>query len=176
MDPISIALALSEFAPSILRYFGVGEKPIAVAQKVIDIAQDVTGKSDSQEAIQLLKTDPKLAIEFRSAVIAADTELERMTLADRQDARAHDVEVRKLNNGQNRRQDVMIVGVVVGLISCLAVLVIFRERMPGEVVGILSMIAGIFGACMKDAYSFEFGSSRGSKEKDAIIGDIAKMP
>jgi hypothetical protein len=34
------------------------------------------------------------------------------------------------------------------------------------------MIAGIFGACLKDAYTFEFGSSRGSKEKDDSIATL----
>lgn len=45
---------------------------------------------------------------------------------------------------------------------------------PGEVVGIVSTIAGIFGACLRDAFQFEFGSSRGSREKDAILGERAK--
>jgi hypothetical protein len=30
-------------------------------------------------------------------------------------------------------------------------------------------VAGIFGARLKDAYGFEFGSSRGSKDKDDKI-------
>jgi hypothetical protein len=41
--------------------------------------------------------------------------------------------------------------------------------LPGEAVGIISTVAGIFGACLKDAYAFEFGSSRGSKEKDSTV-------
>lgn len=176
MDPITAAVALAQFAPSILRFFGVGEKPVGAAEKIMEIAQTVTGGKNPDEVIAELRESATLRLQFQQAVLAADAELEKAVLADRQDARAHDVEVRKLNGGENRRQDVMIIGAVFGLVCCLAVLVVFRKEMPGEVVGILSMIAGIFGACLKDAYAFEFGSSRGSKEKDAIIGDIARMP
>jgi hypothetical protein len=39
-------------------------------------------------------------------------------------------------------------------------------------VGIISTIAGIFGACLKDAYTFEFGSSLGSKQKDDTVAAL----
>jgi len=40
--------------------------------------------------------------------------------------------------------------------------------------GIISTVAGIFGACLKDAYAFEFGSSRGSKEKDMTVASLVE--
>jgi hypothetical protein len=67
---------------------------------------------------------------------------------------------------KNRRLNIMVIGAALGLIFCLLMLTSYKEDLPGEVVGIISTISGIFGACLKDAYSFEFGSSRGSKEKD----------
>ena len=84
------------------------------------------------------------------------------------------MEIRKVTGGTNRRADIMVIGAVVGLIACLLVLILFRKDIPGEVVGIISTIAGIFGACLKDAFSFEFGSSRGSKEKDSILAEVAR--
>ena len=77
--------------------------------------------------------------------------------------------MRELSGGKNTRADVMVGGAVLGLVSCLLVLVFFRQEVPGEVVGIVSTIAGIFGACLRDAFQFEFGSSRGSKEKDELL-------
>jgi hypothetical protein len=68
--------------------------------------------------------------------------------------------------GRNKRLNIMVVGAALGLICCLLMLTFYKGDLPGEVVGIISTIAGIFGACLKDAYSFEFGSSRGSKDKD----------
>ena len=70
---------------------------------------------------------------------------------------------------KNRRLNIMILGAVFGLVFCLLMLTFYKGDLPGEVVGIISTVSGIFGSCLKDAYSFEFGSSRGSKEKDDKI-------
>lgn len=71
--------------------------------------------------------------------------------------------------GRNKRLSVMVICAVVGLIICLLILTLFRGNLSGEAIGIISTISGLFGACLKDAYSFEFGSSRGSREKDERI-------
>jgi hypothetical protein len=70
---------------------------------------------------------------------------------------------------RNKRLNIMVIGAALGLIFCLLILTSYKRDLPGEVVGIISTISGIFGACLKDAYSFEFGSSRGSKDKDDRI-------
>jgi len=70
---------------------------------------------------------------------------------------------------RNVRADVMVALDVIGLVACLLVLCLFRTSLPGEAVGIISTIAGIFGACLRDAHQFEFGSSRGSKDKDEAL-------
>ncbi len=169
MDPITIALGLAQFAPSILRYFGVGERPVAVAEKAIEIAKTVTGTQSPEQALEAMRKNAELAHQFNLAVLAADTELEKVYLADRADARDRDVEVRKLNAGKNKRADVMVLCDWAGLIACLVVLTVFRKDIPGEVVGLLSTIASIFGLCLRDAHQFEFGSSRGSKDKDDLF-------
>ena len=61
---------------------------------------------------------------------------------------------------RNRRMNFMVIGAAFGLMFCLLMLTSYKKDLPGEIVGIVSTIAGIFGACLKDAYSFEFGSSR----------------
>lgn len=168
MDPVTIALGLAQFAPSLLRYFGAGEKPAAIAEKVIGLAQTVTGAPNGEAALAALQVDPKLAQEFNLAVLNADTELEQAYLADRKDARARDVVLRQAGFA-NKRADWMVVGDVIGLVACLVVLALFRKEMPGEVVSLLSTVASIFGLCLRDAHQFEFGSSRGSKDKDALL-------
>lgn len=70
---------------------------------------------------------------------------------------------------RNKRLNIMVIGAAVGLVFCLLILTSYKRDLPGEVVGIISTVSGIFGACLKDAYSFEFGSSRGSKDKDDKI-------
>lgn len=167
MDPITIALGLAQFAPSLMRFFGVGEKSAAVAEQVVGIAKTITGKGTPAEAMQALQADPQLAQQFNLAVIAADTDLEKAYLADRANARGRDVEVRRISGG-NARADVMVVCDFLGLVACLIVLAVFYKDLPGEATALISTVASIFGLCLRDAHQFEFGSSRGSKEKDAI--------
>jgi hypothetical protein len=66
----------------------------------------------------------------------------------------------------------MLIGAISGLLVCVITLVFFSKELKGEVIGILSTISGIFGACLKDTYAFEFGSSRGSREKDGIVSSL----
>lgn len=173
MDPLSLGLALANIAPSLLRFFGAGDKPVAIAEKAIEIAQAVTGTTDGPAALRALQADPALAQAYQLAVLKADGDLEALYLADRKDARARDVALHQAGY-RNTRADWMVVLDAIGLIACLLVLTFFRKDIPGEVVGLLSTIASIFGVCLRDAHQFEFGSSRGSKEKDALMG--ARLP
>jgi len=174
MDPLTIGLALaSRFAPSIIKYFTNSDTANAVAQQVIGIAQTVTGKGTPDEAMTAIKADPALALQFKVSVIANDADLERAYLADRQDARGRDVDLAKIGR-RNIRADIMVLLDVTGLIACLIVLCFFREKIPGEAIGLISTIAATFGLCLRDAHQFEFGSSRSSQNKDATISNLSK--
>ncbi|TAK84355.1 MAG: hypothetical protein EPO20_14805 [Betaproteobacteria bacterium] len=173
MDPITIALSLAQFAPSILRYFGVGEKPVAMAERVVQIAQTVTGTQSPEAALAAMRENQQFAQQFNLAVLAADTELEKVYLADRANARARDVEVRKVNAGQNRRADVMLICAFVAVIAIAGLLSLGKVDGASAVGGFLLTIGGMFARNIGTAFDFEFGSSRGSKEKDGLI---AQMP
>jgi hypothetical protein len=171
MDPISIALALAQFAPSIMRFLGAGDSSVDTAQKVVSIAQTVSGAKTPEEALTAIRVNAELAQQFNLAVLATDKELEQAYLADRQSARQRDIAY--VNAGRvNKRADAMVLFDVLGLIACLVVLTFFRKEIPGEVVGLLSTIAGIFGLCLRDAHQFEFGSSRGSRDKDELLAGL----
>jgi len=174
MGAVEIALALAQFAPSLLRYFGVGEQSAGVAEKVIDVAKQITGTPSGAEAVEALRQNAQLAHDFNLAALKMDGDLEQAYLADRRDARNRDVEIRKLNGGDNKRADIMVAAAAIGLICCLGSLIFFRKEIPGEAVGIISTVAGIFGACLRDAFQFEFGSSKGSRDKDALLIDQAR--
>jgi hypothetical protein len=167
---IAAALGLAGFAPIIARWLG-GDQAHEVATKVVDIAQKVTGTLDPVEAIQRLQNNTDMVSAFQKAVIQVEAEIELAVMKDRQDARLRDVAL--VNAGRsNVRADVMVIAAAVGLMLCLGSLACFSEALPGEAIGIISTISGIFGACLKDAYTFEFGSSRGSKEKDDTVAAL----
>jgi hypothetical protein len=167
---ISAALGLAQFAPSIARWLG-GENAEKVATSVVDLAKKITGEDDSIMMIQALRENPSLVVEFQRAAIQFESELEFGYLSDRQNARARDISIAQAGR-INFRADIMVLSAAGGLISCLASLTWYCDHLPGEAVGIISTVAGIFGACLKDAYAFEFGSSRGSKIKDTTVAGI----
>ena len=68
----------------------------------------------------------------------------------------HEINARE----KNKRRYFMIVGASCGLVLCLTALIIFKKEMSEEITGIIYTIAGIFGACLTEAYNFEFGFFR----------------
>jgi hypothetical protein len=164
---MAAALGLAEFAPIISRWLG-GSQARDIAQRVVDIAKQVTGSIDDLDSFKSLANDPNLLAEFQKAILKIEVELEGAYLQDRQSARQRDVALAAAGK-TNNRADVMVVAAAAGLVTCLASLVYYNQHLPGEAVGIISTVAGIFGACLKDAYAFEFGSSRGSKDKDSTV-------
>lgn len=172
MGPLlPIVLGLAQFAPSLMRFFGAGETSTAVAEQVAGIAQSVSGAKTPEEALAAIQRSTDLQAQFQLAVLAADAELEKAFLYDRQDARRRDVALAQAGV-HNTRANAMVLLDAVGLIVCLVVLIFFRADMPGEVVGVITSIASIFGLCLRDAHQFEFGSTRGSREKDGLIAGL----
>jgi len=161
---MALAEGLAEFLPIIGRWIG-GNDGERVAEKIAGVARKVTGQDDPLKILEKLKMDPKLLIEFQHSVLKMENEIELRFLEDRESARSRDVALARAGRG-NIRADVMVLAAAFGLVACLLTITYFRGDLPGEAVGIISTIAGIFGACLKDAYAFEFGSSRGSKIKD----------
>lgn len=164
---IAAALGLAEFAPVIARWMS-GDNAENIAHHVVEIAKKVTNQPDAVEASKTLAENSLLIAEFQKEVIKIEAELELQFMQDRKSARERDIALAQAGR-RNMRADVMVLSAAFGLIACLCTLVHYAGSLPGEAVGIISTIAGIFGSCLKDAYSFEFGSSRGSREKDSMV-------
>lgn len=169
---IQTACYICSLIPTINKYFEKWSKKYAVepvANTLVSIAQSITKTTDISKLQQQIKSDPKLANELQEAFLKNRKEIELAIIKDKQNARARDIAINKIR--KNIRADIMVISAAVGLVSCLIFIACFRN-LPGEIIGIISTIAGIFGSCLKDAYSFEFGSSRGSKEKDQTVASM----
>ncbi len=165
-DPISIAMGLAQFAPQVIKWISGSDKAAEAAAKVVQIAEAVTGKQ-GPEALDALKADPALVLQFRQALIANETELDKAYLADRQDARRRDVALAQAGR-YNWRGDLLALLAVGGLVLC--VWFVARDtEMPERAVNAIMFVAGVLAAAVRDVYNFEFGSSRGSKSKDDVI-------
>lgn len=162
-------LGLAEFAPRILSMVqkdsGIKASPLGIAEGIIGVAQRITGQAEFDKMVGVLKNNPELIVEFQQAILDLERDVLSAEVEDRRHARDRDIAL--IAAGQsNRRADIMVVASAAGLVLCLFSLSFYHKALPGEAIGIISTVAGIFGACLKDAYAFEFGSSRGSKNKD----------
>ena len=186
MDPISVAFSLAQFAPAILKWITGSDKAAEAAGKVVEIAEVVTGRQ-GPAAVEALKADPALVLQFREKVMANEADLDKAYLADRQDARRRDVELAKVGR-TNERANWMVfmaaAGTIGGFVS-MAVLGYLKAKhgealndgVFGALLAQLSTVTAYFGLCLRDAFQFEFGSSRGSKDKDeAMVASFKSKP
>lgn len=171
MDPITIAMALAQFAPGIVRWLSGSEKAGEVADKIVEVAGAVTGKT-GLEMVDALKADPNLVLQFRQAVMANEIEWDRIYLADRQSARNRDVEFVKAGR-YNARADILAFLAVGGLVLCVY-FIAKDANLPERAVNAIMFVAGVLASAVRDVYGFEFGSSRSSHKKDDTISDMLK--
>ncbi len=172
MDPVTIAFGLAQYAPSIIKWLSGSEKTEEAAQKVIDVARVVTGKQDASEAVVAIQADPAVLMQFRQAMAGIEADMDRAYLADRQNARGRDVAFVQAGRW-NIRADLLALLSVTGLIVCVW-FVARDSSLPERAVNAIMFVAGTLAACVRDVFAFEFGSSRGSRDKDALIADKGK--
>jgi len=171
MDPITVAMGLAQFAPQVIKWITGNDKATEAAQKVVDIAEVVTGKA-GKDAVAALHADPVLVMQFNQAIMANESELDKAYLLDRQDARKRDIAFIQAGR-YNWRGDFLAFLAVGGLILC--VYFVARDTETTErAVNAIMFVAGALSAAVRDVYNFEFGSSRSSKEKDSTISKLSE--
>ena len=177
MDPLSIALTLGKLVPDVVGWLQ-GPRAQERAERVLQVAKEVTGHTDPVSAVQAIELDPSLLLQFKTRARELDLDFLKTELADVQDARARDIEIRKLSGGTNERADRMVIidaaGLTLGLASMLLLGVgkamypeAVSEGVFGALLAQLSTITSYFGLSLRDAHQYEFGSSRGSLMKNA---------
>jgi len=171
MDPISIAFGLAQFAPQIIKWITGSDKAADAAGAVVEIAETVTGRKGA-DALDALKADPALVLQFRQSVIAQEADLDKAYLADRADARKRDA-VFISSGARNYRADFMFL-LAVGMIAGLVWLVWKDPSINEYMKGIFTLVLGRFLGYLDNIYNFEFGSTRASKTKDATIENLTR--
>lgn len=174
MDPLTIGIGLAaKYAPDIIRYLK-GEKAGDVAEKVIDIAQTVTGTATPKEAEAILAVDPAKALEFKLAVMAQQTTIEQMYLADT--ASARNMQIAAL--GQEDKFSKRFVYYFSGAWSLFAMIYFLcstfievtesGQRIADTILGVL--IATVMGSI----FGFFYGTTKTSQVKDTTISNLVK--
>jgi hypothetical protein len=171
MDPITIAMGLAQFVPGIIKWVSGSDKAAEAASTIVGIAEAVTGKQGS-DALDAIKADPALVLQFRTTVMANEADLDKAFLADRADARKRDA-VFIQGGTRNYRADVMFLLAV--MVTCGLVWLIWKDPAINEYVkGIFTLVLGRFLGYLDNIYSFEFGSTRASKVKDVTIENLSR--
>lgn len=171
MDPITIALSLANFAPSLIKIITGNDKAADVASKVIDVAKAVTGSSTGQAALAAIQIDPGKQMEFQLAIGAQQVDWERMYLADTQNARARDIEL--VNAGvKNYRANILAGSALMMVIICLFIVVAF-STMDDYAKATISLILGRALGWVEQLFSFEFGANRSGQKKDDTINRLS---
>lgn len=162
-------------APELVSWIA-GDKAGTVATKAADVVRAVTGTDDPEAAAAAL-LDPAKAMEARLALarIAADAEAAKRAadlaemqavLGDVANARARDTAI-EAGSKRNSRADVMVALTIVGIGGGLTFLMVGAFTPGSSVEGAVLGLIGLLSGCFKDAFAFEFGSSRGSMDKSA---------
>lgn len=168
--PGAVAIA-AQFLPVLATKLG-GERGRVIASKVIETAATIAGTpkgADVREIIAALQTDEGKATELRLRLEELDQEEHQRIVDDRANARAYQAAV---GSGARFRGTMMLLGVVAGLVACIVA--VFRSTTDPAALALLTTIAGALLKMLSDAFAFEFGSSAGSKEKDAQIEKFQK--
>lgn len=172
-----IPLALS-LAPDIGKWlFGrTGEE---VGAAVAKVARTVTGAGTDDEAAAAIAADPALAAQLRvrlaeiaaereQASRAAELDALKSHFADISDARARDVTL-QAGGRRNVRADLLLVVACIGLVACIVVAALGKLAADSAAMGMVISVAGVLAGCFKDAFGFEFGSSRSSERKTELL-------
>lgn len=171
-----LAPLISELAPKLARAVTGSERAETAAAAIVPAIAAAAGfpvrtAEDAARAVAAIHGDSQRYADASASLRG----LEQAYLADLQNARARDLEVRKMTGGENRRANALLLAVVVLLVACLGAMVAIGVFVEVETphlataTGLLGTAAGFLLRGLSSALDFEFGSSRGSKDKSAEI-------
>lgn len=163
---------LIQALPSIVNLFDAPESVKKITQDASDIAQVITGTKNVDDAIAVLGQDPAKFAEFKLALEEKELEWERLYIADKKSARERDARLHEAGY-RNTRANVMFF-LAVCMIGALVYIVWKDPGINEYVKGIFTLVLGRFLGYLDNIYSFEFGTTRGSKQKDETIEKLSQ--
>lgn len=170
MSILALGLSLAKFIPDIMNLFGGDEKDVEKAEKLISVAESVTGLK-GQEAVNAIEINPELALLFKKQATEDKYFIELLDEQSRQ--RASNMYSTTGHEQANKIADQIItfniyfvVGIALAQILSMALLPEMGETVKvviGNICGYI--IKGLLDERLQ-VCNFFFGSSMGSKLKD----------
>ncbi|WP_039017327.1 hypothetical protein [Halocynthiibacter namhaensis] len=161
---------IATVAPTLATALGgplAGVATRAIAAKILgkddasfaEVEAAITGASGA-DLVRL----KELEYEFKAQMEEADIKLESIAADDRNSARQRQVQMKDWT------PSVLGLAIIIGFFGVLAY--IFRFGLPAEGSEVLLIMMGALGTMTSQVGNFFFGSSSGSKSKDAVIADL----
>ncbi|CBW77427.1 unnamed protein product (plasmid) [Mycetohabitans rhizoxinica HKI 454] len=187
---LPIVLALAQFAPQIAQWIG-GSRAEQVAQKVVTIAQTVTGTSTPEQALAAIQANPELAYRFQESIVESQVELQRIAAELEKAHITANIETAKVNAADraNARQMALTVedrtprnlaylytGALFLVIGAHFWLLFSRITVEPLAFGVLGNIEGVLISMVLGAKEFFLGSSSTAKKQAAVITSFATDP
>jgi len=171
MNWTSVKNFIGGAAPTLGAALG-GPGGVAVG-KLISLAMGTSEKPE--DVMEALKSNPDALLKMKQLEMQHETELQKMILVSElenrkvtvdnvKNARARSVKL-ELAGHHTYRADIMLT-LAFGCLCYLIYMINAGEAHNPQVLAIMNMSVGALLKMIGDGFQFEFGSSRGSKEKD----------
>lgn len=169
---IPLLLQFASLAPSLMKYAGVGDSSVKVAEQVVGVAQAITGEGSPEHAINVLRANPEKLAEFRLKVLEQEKAWDEVFLKDIQSARERDTKLHEAGYRNTRANSMYHLAVFVVFVLVIAVW--YDDSVNEYVKGIITLVLGRFLGYLDQVYNFEFGSTRSSRTKDETISKLTR--
>ena len=165
---IGLAMSLAgEFLPDIIRSIA-GDKTGDIAEKVVNVAQGLTGETEPESVMKALRANPDMVLKFQMELVEERREALKYEYLDRKSAR--DMAMKsQLHTWAAVVVSVMITGgfgfVLWGIMS---------QPIPEGSKEVAYILLGTLATGFIQVVNFWLGSSRGSQEKSQMLVDAAR--
>lgn len=187
MDPLSLVSLLAGVFSPIIRAKAQkalgGEVGGQLADNLLAVTQQVTGKADPLEAVAVARQDPQMVAKVEAA--AVDWFAQMQPALDKiaaLEAAAWAAEEASRDAAAKRGQQMdaagfwtsaqfWIAAFILANVSGVVFTVLYRDTFSSDMQSFV--IGAIVGGALTAVISYFFGSSRGSAAKDIVIGELA---
>lgn len=171
MIPAVLLGLAAQIAPALVRGLTGSARAAEVAEAVVGVVEAATGQparteAEAAQAVRALQADPAAWAQVQVALAGLAAREMELDHADRANARERDAKVR--GTPENWRANIMLSLALAGLVVAMWLAFAYPDA-SADARSLVLLVAGALLKMVGDAFAFEFGSSRGSAEKQRTI-------
>lgn len=169
--PIALILQLASVVPGLLKFAGAGTTAEKVAEQALNIAKQVTGSTDNQEAVSKIAVSGEAQNAF---ILESNKQMmswDQMFLDDIANARARDIALAAAGKFNWMRFGLTAFAMIT--LTILMFFVMDGTKIDEWAQGVVLILIGRLAGYLDNIFNFEFGTTRSSQTKDATIDKLS---